>query len=423
MDIQKGTYTYTGYNDQKHKVPIERVNSCSQVHKGDHIAFQRYNGLYSHHAVVEDVETENDTIKVIEYTPRGYSQDNSSPPKNPGTAKVKRGKYSASKDGMYLIKHDDRCLAAGVVVKRAQSRLGENKYGLLENNCEHFVMSCKTGISTSEQVKNMGKMVKEIAKEIEDLVKCYKTGVEEMVTTTVREMTEEVVTQTVSRGEQVIMKKSAQTVAERVVTETMSNGGQQILKIGTETTAIQIVSETMSNGGTQILKISTETAGEQLLGQTVLNGGQQVLTSGTRETTKEFFSHTAKKAGEEIVTKGTRETTSEVITETSKTTGNSAGESLVGVAALAVFIETASAAYDIYCTNEDLKAGKISEEEYKNAVGKRIAGGIGSVAFSTTGAVIGQLLIPVPVVGGFVGSLAGGMVGRFSGGALWDVAK
>ena len=64
MDTQEGTYTYTGY--QKYKVPIERVNSSSQVHKGDHIAIKRLYGLYWHHAIVEeDVETENDTIKVI----------------------------------------------------------------------------------------------------------------------------------------------------------------------------------------------------------------------------------------------------------------------------------------------------------------------------------------------------------------------
>jgi hypothetical protein len=39
-----------------------------------------------------------------------------------------------------------------VVIKRAISRLGENKYNLLFNNCEHFATWCKTGISESKQV-------------------------------------------------------------------------------------------------------------------------------------------------------------------------------------------------------------------------------------------------------------------------------
>ena len=41
-----------------------------------------------------------------------------------------------------------------VVVERAKSRLGENDYNLLFNNCEHFANWCKTGINDSKQVRN-----------------------------------------------------------------------------------------------------------------------------------------------------------------------------------------------------------------------------------------------------------------------------
>ncbi len=41
-----------------------------------------------------------------------------------------------------------------VVVERAESRLGERKYNLLFNNCEHFASWCKTGVSESQQVKD-----------------------------------------------------------------------------------------------------------------------------------------------------------------------------------------------------------------------------------------------------------------------------
>jgi hypothetical protein len=40
------------------------------------------------------------------------------------------------------------------VVERAESRLGEHKYNLLFNNCEHFASWCKTGVSESQQVKD-----------------------------------------------------------------------------------------------------------------------------------------------------------------------------------------------------------------------------------------------------------------------------
>ncbi len=45
------------------------------------------------------------------------------------------------------------CFIADVVKHRAESRLGEQKYNLLFNNCEHFATWCKTGISDSKQIR------------------------------------------------------------------------------------------------------------------------------------------------------------------------------------------------------------------------------------------------------------------------------
>lgn len=38
-------------------------------------------------------------------------------------------------------------------VARARRRIGEKSYDLLENNCEHFALWCKTGIAESQQVE------------------------------------------------------------------------------------------------------------------------------------------------------------------------------------------------------------------------------------------------------------------------------
>lgn len=46
------------------------------------------------------------------------------------------------------------CFIPDVVVERAASRLGENNYNLLFNNCEHFANWCKTGFSDSRQVRD-----------------------------------------------------------------------------------------------------------------------------------------------------------------------------------------------------------------------------------------------------------------------------
>ncbi len=46
------------------------------------------------------------------------------------------------------------CFLPDIVVERAQSRLGERKYNLLFNNCEHFANWCKTGLNESVQVRD-----------------------------------------------------------------------------------------------------------------------------------------------------------------------------------------------------------------------------------------------------------------------------
>lgn len=53
-----------------------------------------------------------------------------------------------------FLKEYDKCDPPDVVIRRAESRLGEKIYDVGSNNCEHFATWCKTGIHTSEQVNN-----------------------------------------------------------------------------------------------------------------------------------------------------------------------------------------------------------------------------------------------------------------------------
>jgi hypothetical protein len=52
------------------------------------------------------------------------------------------------------VKQYTTCFIPDVVVHRAESRVGERRYNLLFNNCEHFANWCKTGVSDSLQVRN-----------------------------------------------------------------------------------------------------------------------------------------------------------------------------------------------------------------------------------------------------------------------------
>ena len=47
-------------------------------------------------------------------------------------------------------------------LQRAHRRLGETQYSLVANNCEHFAMWCKTGVSASSQVKQVAQYVRKM---------------------------------------------------------------------------------------------------------------------------------------------------------------------------------------------------------------------------------------------------------------------
>ena len=334
MGIKEGTYTYTGSGGRKYHVPTELVSSLSQLQYGEHIAIEGKCACYWRHTIVEDVDTKGGTIKTIEYfnPAKGFSEDTLNDSKDAGKAQVRRGEYRLE-DGLYLIKHD-KCLSAEDVVKRARSRLGENEYHLFYNNCEHFAMWCKTGISSSEQVED------------------FKD----------------------------VMKDGAVSLAANLGTQAAAKAGEVIVETTVREVTKKFVSETVV---------------------------QEIVKSG--ETTKQIFTNAAET---------TRETTIKV-TQTSKAPQTS---KLRG-AAYAAVVEGAFAAWDISCAIEDLKVGNITNEEYIDTVGKRIVGGVGRVAGSSTGAIVGQFLIPVPVLGGIVGGWVGASLGRCGGGALWEAFK
>jgi len=54
---------------------------------------------------------------------------------------------------VFVVEHTEVCFDAAEIVCRARSRLGENRYRLFTNNCEHFVEWCLHGTARSTQVE------------------------------------------------------------------------------------------------------------------------------------------------------------------------------------------------------------------------------------------------------------------------------
>jgi len=54
-----------------------------------------------------------------------------------------------------IVEHDEPRYSHQEIARRARSRLGENEYHVLRNNCEHFCNWCISGRSHSTQVESL----------------------------------------------------------------------------------------------------------------------------------------------------------------------------------------------------------------------------------------------------------------------------
>ena len=101
----------------------------------DHLQVPRRHGLFNHHG-----------IDLGDGTVAHYLEGR----------EILRSPVSEFSQGEVLsvMDHADAS-PAGVTLRRAMSRLGEQNYNMLFNNCEHFATWCKTGRHRSEQVDSV----------------------------------------------------------------------------------------------------------------------------------------------------------------------------------------------------------------------------------------------------------------------------
>ena len=130
---------------------------------------------------------------------------------------------------------------------------------------------------------------------------------------------------------------------------------------------------------------------------------------------KEIVTQSVSTAGKEVVKTASSVTTTTatkgVLTQsTTKSVSNSAA---LGVACGALF-EGISAVYDIRRAHEDMKKGNMTRKEFDITVCKRVVTGFGSFGGSTLGMAVGQAAIPIPFVGGLIGSVLGGLGGSLA---------
>ena len=101
----------------------------------DHLQVPRQHGLFNHHGIDLGDGTVAHYLEGREIL------------RSP-TAEFSRG------EPVVVVRYSEPCSPAGVTLRRAMGRLGEQNYNLLFNNCEHFAHWCKTGRHRSSQVEN-----------------------------------------------------------------------------------------------------------------------------------------------------------------------------------------------------------------------------------------------------------------------------
>ena len=107
--------------------------------KGDHLAV--YCGAYSHHAV------DLGDGRVVQFGSGIGGRT------NPRIEVV--GKSVFAQGNRPRLVNTPTIYRSDEIVERALSRLGEQEYSLLSNNCEHFVNWCRTGHAESRQVNRV----------------------------------------------------------------------------------------------------------------------------------------------------------------------------------------------------------------------------------------------------------------------------
>ncbi len=93
---------------------------------GAHIYSPRLGGLYNHHGIYVG------NGKVVHYS--GFSKGLCSGP----VKEVSFGEFSNNNNEIFIRFYKGSKFSPSEIVKRAKSRLGEDKYNLFRKNCEHF---------------------------------------------------------------------------------------------------------------------------------------------------------------------------------------------------------------------------------------------------------------------------------------------
>ena len=174
----------------------------------DHLQVPRRHGLFNHHG-----------IDLGDGTVAHYLEGR----------EILRSPVSKFSQGevVSVMDHTDAS-PAGVTLRRAMSRLGEQNYNLLFNNCEHFATWCKTGRHRSVQVDSV---VDRARKWSQKMPSALLSGLDLLVRRGVLDdNTRQIASQGLAKLEQ--LRQTLLQKLEALLQQVGSNGNKQLLLTG-----------------------------------------------------------------------------------------------------------------------------------------------------------------------------------------------
>ena len=116
--------------------------------RGDHLYYYMAGGTYSHHGI----DCGDGTVIHYELTPWMKVTGKFQPERDASIARTDFEEFARGNEVRIRDYGGARIDDVATVMERAESRIGEDAYSVFGNNCEHFVVWCKTGEATSSQV-------------------------------------------------------------------------------------------------------------------------------------------------------------------------------------------------------------------------------------------------------------------------------
>ncbi len=117
--------------------------------QGDHVYYFRAGGTYSHHGL----DCGDGTVIHFESSPWMKLAGCFSSNRPPQITRTSLSDFAQGHEVLIRSYDDEMKVDEPVVaMERAETRIGETGYDVFGNNCEHFVVWCKTGVAKSSQV-------------------------------------------------------------------------------------------------------------------------------------------------------------------------------------------------------------------------------------------------------------------------------